>query len=277
MSTVLRVWADDAAALARVIADQDPTWRSETFPLAGGRAVLWGAGLYVNRAMASGVTKPVTDTDLDELEARSQTVGVPAAIEISPATMQPARHVLAARGYAEVRGRRVSALRYVLNDESVAEIEPCSPGDDAWQVEPADEQVTTWQETSAAGWDHRSSAARRASDAFAHATAVAEHMTLFLLRDGQTREPVGCATLAIRNGFATLGGMTTVPTMRGRGVQAAAIGARLRVAAEAGCSVATTTVATGGDSERNLLRNGFQHWFEIRTLSRDPGTEPARQ
>jgi len=276
MSTVLRAWADDAAEMARVISAQDPTWGSETFPLADGRAVLWGPGLYVNRAMAAGLSEPLTDADVDELEARSAAVGVPAAVEVSPATTPQTSQLLAARGYGEIGDRRVSALRYVFGGRSDEEIDVTAPSDAAWKVEPADDQVTTWQETSAAGWGHRSSAARRASDAFALAAAAIDGTTLLLVRDQHSLDPVGCASLTIHDGVATLGGMTTVQTMRGRGIQAVAIHERLRVAALAGCSVATTTVAAGSDSERNLHRNGFQPWFEIRTLSLDRGSEPSQ-
>ena len=56
MSTdVLRTWARDASAFAEVLANQDPSWGSESFSLAGGRAVLCGAGMYVNHAIAAGL------------------------------------------------------------------------------------------------------------------------------------------------------------------------------------------------------------------------------
>ena len=47
--------ARDAAAFAEVLANQDPSWGSESFSLAGGRAVLCGAGMYVNHAIAVGL------------------------------------------------------------------------------------------------------------------------------------------------------------------------------------------------------------------------------
>ena len=93
-----------------------------------------------------------------------------------------------------------------------------------------------------------------------------------LATDTVSGDPIACATLSIRDDVATLGGMSTVPSARRRGVQSALIRHRLALAASSGCAIATTTVAPGGDSERNLLRHGFDHWFTIETLTRPTTT-----
>jgi hypothetical protein len=97
---VLRVWARDAAAFADVLADQDPTWRSEWFPLAGGRVVLCGAGMYVNHALAVGLDGPLTEAAWRTFERRCAAVGVVPAFEVSPSTAGEVVAQLVDRGYA---------------------------------------------------------------------------------------------------------------------------------------------------------------------------------
>jgi GNAT superfamily N-acetyltransferase len=275
---VLRVWALDAVAFARVLAGQDPSWGSEAFSLAGGQVVLCGPGLYVNRAIAAGLDGRLTDDDLDRLEARSAAVGVPPAVEVGPATHPTVRDQLSARGY--VPDDRVAALRLTRRDDGVASGTGSGSGSGSgsgggsdagsWLViEPAGGRLLpVWQETSAIGWGHTTVDARRASDAFARAASVVDGAGFVLARARDDGRPVGCASLTMRDGVATLGGMSTVPSERRRGVQAALIRHRLRVADAAGCDLVTSTAKPGGDSERNLRRHGFEPWFTITTLAR---------
>jgi GNAT superfamily N-acetyltransferase len=62
--------------------------------------------------------------------------------------------------------------------------------------------------------------------------------------------------------------MSTLPSERRRGVQAALVHHRLRLARAAGCGIATSTTVSGGASERNLRRLCFEPWFEVTTLAR---------
>jgi GNAT superfamily N-acetyltransferase len=264
MRRVLRAWALDAAAFARVLADQDPTWGSETFELAGGQLVLCGPGLYVNRALAVALDRPLADHELATIEARSTAIGVLPAIEVSPATDGEAIDELTARGY--VAETTVEALRRPVDDGT-----GIVPGA-AIAIERADgDLLPLWQETSALGWGHVTPTARRASDAFARAAAVIDGPGFLLGRADDDGRPVGCASLTIRDGVATFGGMSTVPAERRRGVQSALIRHRLAIAHAAGCDLATSTAVPGSDSERNLIRHGFEPWFALTTMVR-----PAR-
>ena len=262
MRQLLAAWALDAAAFARVLAADDPAWGSETFAFAGGHAVLCGPGLYVNRALAAGLDHPLTGADLALLEERSAAVGVPAAIEISPATHADVGPRLRDRGY-RAEGE-VTALRCPLVDLD-SDLAP----DTSLSIDRADgDLLPLWQETSASGWGHTTPAARRASDAFARAAAVVDGERLVLARRVADGHPVGCASLTVRNRIATLGGMSTVPTARRQGVQSSLIRHRLRVARSTqDASSPTSTTVRGSDSERNLIRHGFQPWFTITTMS----------
>jgi GNAT superfamily N-acetyltransferase len=63
--------------------------------------------------------------------------------------------------------------------------------------------------------------------------------------------------MSIRGGVALLFGDATLPEARGRGVQQALIGHRLRLASEAGCEWAMASVLPGSGSHRNYERMGF--------------------
>ena len=259
MRRVLHAWADGAAAIATVLRDTDPSWGSETFEIADGRAVLWGPGLYVNRALALGIDEAVSTTDFEMLEHRSRAVGVPAAIESTSVTQRSVTALAARRGY--VQSGSVIALRRDLSDSP-------SGAPDGVTVGPA--EVSVWQAVSAAGWGHADGPARRASDAFAAAVATVDGDGFVLAADIGDGRPIGCATMSMHGGIATLAGMSTLPGERRRGVQTALVLHRLRLARAAGCVVATATTAPGGASERNLRRLGFETWFEITTLVRRP-------
>jgi GNAT superfamily N-acetyltransferase len=108
-------------------------------------------------------------------------------------------------------------------------------------------------------------AARRASDAFARAAHAVDGDGMVIAFGAHDDAPIGAASMTFRGTVATLGGMSTVPEHRRRGVQAALVDHRLRVAAGRDCTLAAATAASGGDSERNLIRLGFTPRFVIET------------
>lgn len=253
---ILRAWTHNAVLVAETIADLEPSWGSEAFELAGGAVVLWGPGLFVNRAMAVGHHAPVTDEEWDRLEARSGAVGVPPAIEITPATHRAVREAATARGY--VLEHVVHAL---VRSTDLSDVPPPDP---RFEVVPANRGLLPmWQETAACGWGHVDGPAREASDVVARATAVVDGAGFTLVRHAGSGRPLGCASLTIDDGIATLGGMSTLPEQRGQGVQTSLIRHRLRVAAASGCDLVTSIAVPDGSSERNLLRHGFQRAFPI--------------
>ncbi len=257
-----RAIALDIVEVARALAIHDRSWKTETFELADGQAVLLGPSLYVNRVLAAGLETDVTDIQLDLLERRSSAVGVEPAFEINEHTLPSVAPRLAARGFRA--GGQTSLMSRVIDDHS-------PDPDRSVEVEVVGESaLAVWQATTADGWGHGSGEARRASDVFAAAAADAQSPGLLLARSVLDRRILGCATLSIRDDLALLGGTSTLPTERGRGVHAALITHRLRMAADAGCTIALAQCAPGGGSERNLVRHGFvrMHTTTTRTRSR---------
>ena len=261
---ISRTEAANAAAHAGVLAGQDPSWGTDVFALADGQAVLCGPGLYVNRALAVGLRGPVTADDFDLLEERSAAVGVVPSIDVVPTAHRSVTALAGARCYGILRFLtiHVRALRDDLDGDA---------SDPSIVIESAGGALLdVWQDVAAEGFGAVEGDARRASDAYAKAAAVVDGDGFLLARDAGDGRPVGCATVTIRDGLATLGGMTTVPAERRRGVQGALITHRLRVAAEAGCEFAVSSTVPANPSERNLVRAGFRPLYETVTLAREP-------
>jgi GNAT superfamily N-acetyltransferase len=184
---------------------------------------------------------------------RSAAVGVPPAVVVTPATRADSLIVLAEHGFTHepsddvtVHALQLDGLPGTLNIPGI-EVVPVSQ-----------RSLADWQTVSSAGWGHDTEAARRAADVFARAAHVVDGDGMVLALDSGDHRPLGCASLTIHDEVATLGGMSTIPAERGRGVQGALILHRLRVARAAGCAIATTATVVGGASERNVQRYGFR-------------------
>ena len=243
-----RVSAIDERRLVEVLAGQDPSWGSTTFDLADGVAVLAGPGLFVNQCIAAGLTQSIDPDEIDLFEERAAVVGVAPEFELCDATRPELRDLLQQRGYQPDGGRSVL----------VHELAGVAAPDPSVAIELVDERsLPHWLTTSAAGWGHETTARRTANDAYGTAAMTADDPGLLLARAADDGRLLGCAALRVTNGIATLGGMSTLPAERGRGVQSALIGWRLRHAAERECRFAVSMAEPGGASERNLRRLGF--------------------
>lgn len=257
---VVETMATNAAAQAESLTSIDPTWGSQIHEIGGGWLVLAGAGMYVNRAMGVGLDTALTLDDLELIVALSASSGVAAQFEVTTATDPDTVARLRARSFAPVPDRDTTALTRPVGG-------PAIDGPDDIVVIPVESEadLLQWQETSALGWGHTTADARRASDAFASAVHATDAEHLVIAFDSAGKRPVGCASTTVRNGIAVLGGMSTVPAERRRGVQAALLRHRLQRAAKLGCDLAATSAAAGSASERNLLRHGFSPLTTVQT------------
>ncbi len=260
------VWARHAVAHAEALRAADPSWGTTWFELADGLVVLQGAGLYVNRALALGLTADVGATELDELVQRSRSVGVPAAVDVVPDTSRRLRELLGARGATPTGFVTVMTMALDAAGDHGSDTGGQARNDVVVRPVGSDD-VRLWQQLTAGGWGHESLDRRRASDAYAAAAFATEGETLVIATDREDGRPLGCASLAVREGVATLGGMSTLPAERGRGVQRALVADRLRRARLAGATIATCSAVVGGASERNLLRLGFVPAYAKSTLT----------
>ena len=105
---------------------------------------------------------------------------------------------------------------------------------------------------------------RRISDLYIAAVSRLDQTHLYVAR--RAGRPVAVASLTILDDAGILGGMTSVPSVRGIGVQTELIRFRLAAASAAGCATARSTAAPGSVSERNLLRSGFSMAYTTLTV-----------
>jgi GNAT superfamily N-acetyltransferase len=249
-----QVSAENAVAFALAVSSADRSWGTETLAVAGGQLVLSGPGLYVNRAIAVGISVPLRVADIGLIVDRSAAVGVPAAVEVTPATHPDSISELEEHAFVHDTSSDVTALVRALDELP----DRFRGGDGIAVVSVGERSLAEWQEVSALGWGHTTESARRAADAFAAAAHIVDGDGMVIAIDASDGRPLGCASLTLRDEIASLGGMSTIPAERGRGVQAALILHRLGRAKAAGCTNATSTAVVGGASERNIQRFGFR-------------------
>ncbi len=257
---LIRAWALNNVAHAAALPQAGLASRRQTHQVADGYLVISGSGLYVNRAMAVGINEEVTNADIDLVVSISQSAGVEPAFEVTPFTLPSTVDLLRSHGFVHDPLRDTTASARRIPGPEIA-----APDDIVVRSVISETDLELWQDVNAAGWGHTSPERRSASDLFAVAAHVNDKDGMVIAFDAASDYPVGCASVTSRDQIATLGGMSTMPAHRRRGVQAALISHRLQVASRHGCDLAATTAAAGGDSQRNLSRHGFGRLFEVET------------
>jgi GNAT superfamily N-acetyltransferase len=187
-------------------------------------------------------------TDVDSIERFFAERRLPPMIELSSWAPTPTLDQLAYRRYVPAWFRSVFALAPNLDvtaPNSEIRIETVREGD-----------KEQWLQVFNEGFEAEHGDARVANDEIGRASFIAPNAHTFLafLHD----DPVGCGSVQIIDGVAWLGGAATIPSFRQRGVQAALVAHRLRLATEAGCELAAVTALSNGPSARNIVRLGFQ-------------------
>ncbi len=254
----------DSVALATALSEIDPSWGTTISGVADGWAVLCGPGMFVNRLEGAGIDVPLGADHLDQLEMAARLVGVAPAVDLPAFAEAGSRELLLASGYQPDSAVSVGVM--VLGAE--AHDESVTTAGFALETVATSDALHEWQRAAALGWGHRGAIGRRASNAFAEAASQAPGSSLLLVREVATGAIVATCALTLRDGLATLGGMSVLPDQRRRGVQAAAIQLRLAEAHEQGCDLAVTSTVVGGDSERNVARHGFQHSHAVTTWTK---------
>lgn len=254
-------------AQAEALATVAPEFGSTSHLVAEGSLVLWGPDLYLNRTMAAGLQVPLTASDLDRIVQLCDASAVPASVEVTPTTHPQTLTALAMKGFMHDPDSNITALVKPVSDHPIN-----APSSVIVREVATAEDLALWRQTSLAGWGHTTVRAQHASNSFVAAVDSLDEERLVLAFDGDDdQQPVGCATTTFRDGVAILGGMSTVPAHRRRGVHAALLHHRFAAAANYGCDLIAATAATGSVSERNLRRHGFIPEFTI-AIHTLPGT-----
>jgi len=239
--------AESIAALAVLRPDIGATCE----PIAGGLAAFGGLTSPLSRTHALGMQGPVSDHDLDRLEAFYRERGLGTHCEICPYADPTMIQALGRRGY-----RLVGFINlFVREIDNLRDL--MAPGKN-----PAGLQVRRIDPSEGVAWS------RLIGQGFGEADPSPATVDIGLSQLG--RDHVACfqaeidgvaiggGVVACLDGIAYLYAGSTLPQHRERGAQAALIAARLAFGRDAGCTIASVGSTAGSPSQRNIERAGFQ-------------------
>jgi GNAT superfamily N-acetyltransferase len=268
------------AEIARVLQRTHPEIGAECMEMAGGHAVFAGLNSPVGRAIGLGLDGPVTAAQLDEVEEFYKRHNAPSQVDITPVTHGSLLELLKTRGYAMTELNNVMARKLEPEerfDESVPGLEfrACAP-----------QETQLWTHTMLRGffpeqqipegWDKLLAPMAQVTDSLAMLVWTSENPHPVAPNPGATRvgQPVaGCGGLISReHRMIALGGTSTLPEYRGRGIQTAAIGRRLNRAIKEGCDLAVVVTLGNTTSMRNAERLGFTLAYSKATVIKPGGS-----
>ncbi|HJW73801.1 MAG TPA: GNAT family N-acetyltransferase [Geothrix sp.] len=221
-----------------------------SLPVGGGFAHLWGVGHPLNQAL--GLLDPIPEAELEAIEAF---LGVPTVLELSPAADPELWPLLAKRGYS-LRQFQQLWHRSLLVPEPEVHVAKV-------KVVQASE-AKSFNRIVNAGYLERDDW-RDVLPPFEIPIGLPDAWGFIVFADG---EWAGGGTLGIVDGVALLSGDAVLPRYRGRGLQKALIGARLRFAGERGCDVACASTEPGTASQRSYEACGFRVAYPKVEMSR---------
>jgi len=250
-----------AVTCARMMKAMQAESVSAVETIAGGYAVYCGANSPVTQAVGLGLNGPVSREEFDRLEQFYFSRNEAVRVETCPMADATLLEHYKERGYHVSEFTNVM-VRGIAEDERWKAVE----GVEVRQVGPG--EIDLWTLTVAQGF----------AEHFPVTAEILEVMKLFAMGknsecylarvDGRV---AGGATLALREKVAGLFGASTLPDFRRRGVQTALLRARLRRAAEAGCSMGVSMAQPGSVSQRNIVRQGFRVLYTRVKFEREMG------
>ena len=203
--------------------------------------------LLLNRAMGLGLAAPATEESLDEIVRFYASPGVPWMVPLGPGARPPELAAwLEARGFAP----GYAWMKFEHGPEP-----PPAAETDLRVEDVGPECADAFAETFLAGYG-----APAELEELLAALVGRPGWHCFIAFDGCA--PAATGALYVRGALGWLGVAATLPEYRRRGAQGALLAARIRRAAEVGCTrLVTETGERIGDrpsvSYRNILRSGF--------------------
>lgn len=219
-------------------------------PCGDGAAVYTGEASPIVGVYGLGMEQPAGAQDLDAAAAFFAQRGAPAVIHLCPLADPSLAAALVGRMRAITQFKHVwvRSLEGVVAEDiggpKVAVREAVTPEDRlAWA------RLVSW------GFHHVGRLEDASTD-ISGITALRPEARLFVgTVDGAL---AGAGALTIQEGVGLLFSTSTVPPLRGLGVQTALIQARLAAARAAGCTLAMVQTIPGAASQRNVERAGFR-------------------
>ena len=248
---VERAIATERSSFADGMAAAHPASQACWLAVGGGRAVFTGRGFFSNRVLGMGVGCSVSEGDIEQVEDFYAGRGLQPSIEIASTVDRSFIDLLVRRGYRMVRFHNIYAQLLP------APIEAHHERGTAEIYEVSDDAATLlWSTVLLDGFGYTEEADRERVSCWNSMLRCLPNLSPFLANIDD--QPVGSASVLLVGDSAVLGGATTLPAFRRRGVQQALIRARLALAARAGCTLAVVTADPGSTSGRNAERTGFR-------------------
>jgi GNAT superfamily N-acetyltransferase len=218
--------------------------QNDRFTLAsGGQSLAVGGGFVHSRGeghplnQALGLVDPIAESELEKVETLLGRGGHSIVLELSPGADPTLWSLLAARGYRVHQFQQQLACRLgeVENPDPTFEIRPILTGEAELQAKVVGAGYFETDEWSTF------------NPPFEMPAEVEGCLRYLAFVGGK---PAGGATLGWNDGVAMLSGDAVLPGYRGRGLQKALIRARLLMAKELGCDVATASTLPSTPSQR---------------------------
>ena len=220
--------------------------RDDAFGLVvgSGAAAYCGPGEPMTKVIGVGVSEPLTDADIDTIEAAYASTGV-------------------FPGFEMAHGRDLT--RPTL-------IDPPSGG---LRVERGHDDL--WARLSVGGFAAPDTVDGRDAPAEHYDTSVLERVVQQFAGVESVRRyvaflddvPAGAGSARVDGAIFQMCGAATLPEHRRRGVQSALLAARLADARAAGCELAVVTVEPGSPSQANVVRRLFAPLYSRLVMARE--------
>ena len=246
-----RTEARSNAAFVETRAKMFPASGAQWIEVAGVYAMFDGIESPCTQTFGLGVFDEITNAELEKLEAFFKERNAPIFHEVSPLADASLLPLLNERGYqpielTSVMFRQLAPeinLDYTLNPKIKTRI-----------IEAGEEKL--WAQVSANGWATEMEGLAEFMFQFGQISASCAGGFPYLAE--LENEPISTGMLFIYEDVAILAGASTILEGRRQGAQLALLDARLRYAAEHGCTIAIMGALPGGQSQRNAEKNGFR-------------------
>ena len=213
-----------------------------------GTTLLFDGPSPLTQTFGLGLFEEAEAASLARMEAFFGERQVPVLHEVSPLAQASLLPLLAARGYRPIEYTNV----LFLDLHTVPAL--ATPNISTRVIDPA--EADAWAQTAAAGWLPEAPELESFLREMGQLTAHSVGMVPFLAEvEGRA---IATGSLFISGDVALLAGASTVPAGRRQGAQTALLAARLRYAADHGCTLAMMGAHPGSQSQRNAERHGFR-------------------
>ena len=188
---------------------------------------------------------------MERLEAFFVKHKAPVLHEVSPLADASILPILNWRGYQPIE--LTSVMYQPIKGETAKDL-PINQNIKTRIIKPGEEKL--WAQTSANGWKTEVPTLTDFIFDLGQISAQSVGGVPFLAEIASV--PVATGMLFIYDDVALLAGASTVPEGRKQGAQSSLLDARLRYAAEQGCTLAIMCSSPGSQSQRNAEKNNFR-------------------